>query len=166
MRKIVGVIALTADWAVRAVVALLGALLIVAAVTVTLTDVWLLSPILLAIGLYLFVTPLAPNAAAFVMSWLGRTFSKPYNGFFAPYLFRPLDRGLDFIETTIERTVEALGSLLGRLFVIALWIIAAIIGVIVVGGLGWLAFQSVAAIPVSVAVVIGAIIIAGAVRSR
>lgn len=155
MQKVIGAIAVIWDWTARLSVALLGALALFVAATVTTTEFWILSPAFLFIGIYFVVTPFAPVFSARALGWIGRQLSRPYNRFFVPYVAEPVEASADVVGAVLER-------ILVIAFKAALWIV----GIIVVVVLGWVAFKGIAAVPVSVAVIVGALIIAGAVQSR
>lgn len=155
MQKIGAAVAFIWDWTARICVALLGLLALVAGVTVVVTEVWFLSPILLFVGIYFAFTPFAPDSSAAAMKWLGRQLSRPYNRLFVPYVAEPVEAGAEVAGRVAE-------GLVVLVFKISLWVLGIALAIF----LSWLSFKGIAALPVSVAVIIGAFIIAGALRSN
>ena len=143
------------DWTVRILVALLGLFALFWVIPCATSEAWFFAPVLLFIGLYLTVAPFAPDAVASALGWLGRQLSKPYNRFFVRYVAEPVEAGA-------AATGRLLEGVLILAFKVALWVLG--IGIVIF--VSWLLFKGVAALPVSVAIIIGAIIIAGALAAR
>ncbi len=158
MQKVFGAVALIWDWTARLIVAFLGLIALVASATVTTTDFWFLAPVVFAIGLYFTVTPFAPRSSARAMGWIGRRLSRPYN-WLVQKVVEPIEAGADVVGPILERIITF--SVRSALWIVAIALVL-IIGLLLI----WFAFQTIAAVPVSVAVIIGAVIIAGAVYSR
>jgi hypothetical protein len=155
MRGIIEMIGLVWDWTVRLLVASLGLLGLAASGVVAFEGWFPLAVILTPISLYLIVAAFSPERAQAGAGWIKRQIAKPHDRYFVPYVVQP-----------IEAVVDAASHGVGRLLVGAFWVVVVVLGVALAGFAGWLVFKGIAAVPVSVAVIVGALIIAGALMSR
>lgn len=150
----------TVEWTVRLVVAAFALAIFGLAVVFVYSEHqfgWLVAmPVTLWVALGL----LWPTGLSAGTRRLGRTLSKPYNALWVPYVAEP-------IEWVVERVFDRFVlPLVGGVLKLALHLVGWIVGIAIVVGIGWLIFAGMAALPVSIAIIIGALIIAGAVASR
>lgn len=141
------------EWTLRLVVALIALAVLIACAVATVSEPWALIGI--PISAYFLLGMLVPDQLRAGLKWIGLRLSTPYNRYIVPYVAEP-------IEAAAEGAFAVLGRLLKFAFGMALAIVVIIICVVV----GFMLFKGAAALPVSVAVIIGALIIAGVLGAR
>lgn len=142
------------DWAARLLLVAIPALL-AGASAFAIPEHPLLGTFGLLVGSYFVVGILAPNALFRVLGGLAGAIQRRYASFIGPKIVAPLDA---FVVGT-GRLIEAIALLAWR---IVLWLG----GIALVLALLAIAIYAVANIPVSIAVIVGALIIAGVIRAR
>lgn len=117
----------------------------------------------LALGCtYVLLGVLAPKLFGRVHRRAGSALQRPYRTFFKPFLLRPfaaVARGIDALIVGIGRVAE--GLVIGALK-LGVWVL----GIALVLGIAGVAIAGVASLPVSLAVIVGALIVAGAMGRR
>ncbi len=154
LQRVFEIIGTAWDWFARLFTSMFGLLLTVGMVVA----VFEASPffaITVPFCLYLIATPIIPDRTKAVLQWIGRQFTKPYDRLLLPYVVEP-----------IEKVGEAVGEKLWRIIIVVIWVAVAIVVIVAGTFAGWFALKMVAAIPVSIAIIIGALIIANALRPR
>ncbi|WP_374471185.1 hypothetical protein [Phenylobacterium sp.] len=142
-----------AEWIIRLTTTFIGVAVLIGCAVSGMIEPWAFVGV--PISAYIVLGMLVPNHMSKALKRTGALLSEPYNRFFLPYVVEP-------IESVAERVVPLAGkALLGVAgFAIAL------VGIVLLGFLGAAASKSLAALPVSVAVVVGAVIIASALASK
>jgi hypothetical protein len=111
---------------------------------------------------YLLMGLLLPGHLPTINRAIGRALRGPYSAFVKPYILRPLTALLKLADDLLVGTGRVARAIFMVTFKLSLWLV----GLIVVLGIGWVAVAGIAALPVSIAVVLGALIVAGALNNR
>jgi hypothetical protein len=141
------------EWTLRLVVAFIALTVLVWCVVATVSEPWAIIGV--PISAYFLLGMLVPDQLVAGRKWVGRHLSKPYNRYFVPYGAEP-----------IEAAAEALFAFLSGLFKAAFGMALVVVGITICMVVGFMLFKGASALPVSVAVIIGALIIGGALGSR
>lgn len=150
-----------AEWFWRLILSVgVGAALIAGALAIPRTPL-IGIPVLILCG-YFLIGLLLPGRLAAVNRAVGKGLRGPYKAVFKPFVLRPMGALLRAGDNLLVGIGKVARVLVRLTFRVSLWLV----GLVVVLGIAWVAFAGIAALPVSIAVVVGALIVAGALRNR